>query len=105
MSEQRKPPVPAPLQVGMSSFRRFFRTRRSWLDNISARSYGMKMGEVRHPNVTVYDNVDIGRGTIIHSGAVIGADGFGYVMEHERWHKFPQVGRVEIAYSPSSPRP
>jgi UDP-3-O-[3-hydroxymyristoyl] glucosamine N-acyltransferase len=56
------------------------------------------MGEgcVLHPNVTVYDNVDIGRGTILHSGAVIGADGFGYVMEHDRWHKFPQVGRVEI---------
>ena len=27
---------------------------------------------------------------------MIGADGFGYVMEHDRWHKFPQVGRVEI---------
>jgi len=27
---------------------------------------------------------------------VIGADGFGYVMEHDRWQKFPQVGRVEI---------
>jgi UDP-3-O-[3-hydroxymyristoyl] glucosamine N-acyltransferase len=53
-------------------------------------------GAVLHPNVTVYDNVDIGRGTILHSGAVIGADGFGYVMEHDRWQKFPQVGRVEI---------
>jgi UDP-3-O-[3-hydroxymyristoyl] glucosamine N-acyltransferase len=53
-------------------------------------------GCVLHPNVTVYDNVDIGRGAILHSGAVIGADGFGYVMEHDRWHKFPQVGRVEI---------
>jgi UDP-3-O-[3-hydroxymyristoyl] glucosamine N-acyltransferase len=53
-------------------------------------------GCVLHPNVTVYDNVDIGRGSILHSGCVIGADGFGYVMENERWHKFPQVGRVEI---------
>ena len=53
-------------------------------------------GCVLRPNVTVYDNVDIGRGSILHSGCVIGADGFGYVMEHERWHKFPQVGRVEI---------
>ena len=53
-------------------------------------------GSVLHPNVTVYDNVDIGRGAVLHSGAVIGSDGFGYVMEHERWHKFPQVGRVEI---------
>ncbi|HUK18345.1 MAG TPA: UDP-3-O-(3-hydroxymyristoyl)glucosamine N-acyltransferase [Bryobacteraceae bacterium] len=51
-------------------------------------------GCVLHPNVTVYDNVDIGRGAILHSGAVIGADGFGYVMENGRWHKFPQVGRV-----------
>src|ERR1017187_2959292 len=54
-------------------------------------------GSVLHANVTVYDNVDIGRGSVLHSGCVIGADGFGYVMENERWHKFPQVGRVEIA--------
>jgi UDP-3-O-[3-hydroxymyristoyl] glucosamine N-acyltransferase len=51
-------------------------------------------GCVLHPNVTIYDNVDLGRGVILHSGTVIGADGFGYVMEHDRWHKFPQVGRV-----------
>jgi UDP-3-O-[3-hydroxymyristoyl] glucosamine N-acyltransferase len=53
-------------------------------------------GTVLHPNVTIYDNVEIGRGVIIHSGAVIGADGFGYVLQDDRWHKFPQVGRVEI---------
>jgi UDP-3-O-[3-hydroxymyristoyl] glucosamine N-acyltransferase len=53
-------------------------------------------GCVLHANVTIYDNVDIGRRTILHSGVVIGADGFGYVMEEDRWHKFPQVGRVEI---------
>ena len=53
-------------------------------------------GCVLHANVTIYDNVDIGRRTILHSGVVIGADGFGYVMEQDRWQKFPQVGRVEI---------
>jgi UDP-3-O-[3-hydroxymyristoyl] glucosamine N-acyltransferase len=53
-------------------------------------------GCVLHPNVTIYDNVDIGQRTILHSGVVIGADGFGYVMEDGRWQKFPQVGRVEI---------
>src|ERR1035441_4800640 len=53
-------------------------------------------GCVLHPNVTIYDNVDIGRRTILHSGVVIGADGFGYVMEEDRWQNFPQVGRVEI---------
>jgi UDP-3-O-[3-hydroxymyristoyl] glucosamine N-acyltransferase len=53
-------------------------------------------GCVLHANVTIYDNVDIGRGSILHAGCVIGADGFGYVMENDRYHKFPQVGRVEI---------
>ena len=53
-------------------------------------------GCVVHPNVTIYDNVDIGRRVILHAGVVIGADGFGYVMEEGRWQKFPQVGRVEI---------
>ena len=53
-------------------------------------------GCVLNPHVTIYDNVDIGRGTILHSGVVIGADGFGYVMEDDHWQKFPQVGRVEI---------
>ena len=53
-------------------------------------------GCVLHANVTIYDNVDIGRGTILHSGCVIGADGFGFVLEGDRYQKFPQVGRVEI---------
>jgi UDP-3-O-[3-hydroxymyristoyl] glucosamine N-acyltransferase len=51
---------------------------------------------VLHANVTVYDNVDIGKDSVLHSGCVIGADGFGYVMDQGRWSKFPQVGRVEI---------
>lgn len=49
-----------------------------------------------HPNVTVYDRVRIGRNAIIHSGAVIGADGFGFAREEGRYQKFPQVGTVEI---------
>jgi UDP-3-O-[3-hydroxymyristoyl] glucosamine N-acyltransferase len=32
----------------------------------------------------------------IHSGAVIGADGFGYVFADGRHHKFPQIGRVIV---------
>jgi UDP-3-O-[3-hydroxymyristoyl] glucosamine N-acyltransferase len=53
-------------------------------------------GCVLHANVTIYDNCDLGRGVIVHSGAVIGADGFGYVFDRDRYQKFPQVGRVEI---------
>jgi len=56
-------------------------------------------GSVLHPNVTVYDNVDIGRGAILHSGAVIGADGFGYVMEQGRWQKFRRWGGWRSAIS------
>ncbi|MCC6860945.1 MAG: UDP-3-O-(3-hydroxymyristoyl)glucosamine N-acyltransferase [Bryobacterales bacterium] len=47
-------------------------------------------------HVTVYDEVVIGRGVILHSGCVLGADGFGFVLEGERYQKFPQVGRVVI---------
>jgi UDP-3-O-[3-hydroxymyristoyl] glucosamine N-acyltransferase len=32
----------------------------------------------------------------VHSGAVIGADGFGMAMENGAWIKIPQVGRVVI---------
>lgn len=49
-----------------------------------------------HPNVTIYDDVEIGDRAVIHSGAVIGADGFGFVMAGDHYEKFPQVGRVSI---------
>lgn len=51
---------------------------------------------VLHANVTIYDDVEIGRRAILHSGAVIGADGFGFVEAGGRYEKFPQVGRVNI---------
>ena len=53
-------------------------------------------GCVIHPRVTIYRDVSLGNQVVLHSGCVIGADGFGYVMEREQWRKFPQVGRVEI---------
>jgi len=51
-----------------------------------------------YPNVTVYPSVRIGERVIIHSGAVLGSDGFGYVLDPATGHyeKFPQVGRLEI---------
>ena len=50
-----------------------------------------------HPRVTLYSGVKIGSRVEIHSGAVIGADGFGYAFDGERYWKFPQAGIVEIA--------
>ena len=51
-----------------------------------------------YPNVTVYPGVRLGDRVIVHSGAVLGSDGFGYVRDQAsgRYEKFPQVGRLEI---------
>ena len=49
-----------------------------------------------YPNVTVYHDCIIGSHVIVHSGAVIGADGFGIAMDEGRWLKIPQIGRVVI---------
>ncbi|MGH9498643.1 MAG: UDP-3-O-(3-hydroxymyristoyl)glucosamine N-acyltransferase [Terriglobales bacterium] len=51
-----------------------------------------------YPNVTIYPGVRLGDRVIVHSGAVLGSDGFGYVRDHAtgRHEKFPQIGRLEI---------
>jgi UDP-3-O-[3-hydroxymyristoyl] glucosamine N-acyltransferase len=49
-----------------------------------------------HPRVTIYDNVTIGDRAVLHSGCVLGADGFGFVPGPNGYQKFPQIGRVEI---------
>ncbi len=49
-----------------------------------------------YPNVTIRERCCIGRHVIIHSGAVIGSDGFGFVPYKGSHHKVPQVGGVII---------
>lgn len=53
-------------------------------------------GVYLHANVTVYFDCQIGDNTIIHSGSVIGADGFGFEYDEGQWLKVPQVGGVRI---------
>ncbi len=48
------------------------------------------------PNVTLYAQTQIGQRVRIHAGAVIGADGFGYVFDSGIHRKVPQVGQVII---------
>jgi UDP-3-O-[3-hydroxymyristoyl] glucosamine N-acyltransferase len=48
------------------------------------------------PNATVYPGVKIGKRAIIHAGAVLGGDGFGFVNERGCWYKVPQVGNLII---------
>lgn len=60
--------------------------------------HGSRIGEdaVLYPNVTIYHGVTIGARTIIHAGAVVGADGFGFRFDGTRHVKVPQIGTVEI---------
>ena len=53
-------------------------------------------GSHLHAHVTVYHDCVIGARAIIHSGAVIGADGFGLIPHAGGWRKAPQVGRVVL---------
>ncbi len=63
-------------------------------------SEGVEIGEncKVYPNVTVYPGTRIGNRVIVHSGAVLGSDGFGYVRDPEsgRHEKFPQIGKLEV---------
>lgn len=51
-----------------------------------------------YPNVTIYPGSTLGDRVIVHAGAVLGSDGFGYVRDGKTGHyeKFPQVGRLVI---------
>lgn len=53
-------------------------------------------GTVIYPQVSVYYGCRIGSRCIIHSGAVIGSDGYGFALAGGRHHKIPQVGIVRI---------
>ncbi len=49
-----------------------------------------------HASVILYPRSILGKRTLVHSGAVIGADGFGMAQDKGRWVKIPQTGRVVI---------
>lgn len=49
-----------------------------------------------NPNVTLYHGISAGRRCIIHSGAVIGADGFGFAENKGAWEKIHQLGAVKL---------
>jgi UDP-3-O-[3-hydroxymyristoyl] glucosamine N-acyltransferase len=49
-----------------------------------------------YPHVTIRERSVIGNRVILHPGAVIGSDGFGYEVRDERQQKIPQTGIVQI---------
>jgi UDP-3-O-[3-hydroxymyristoyl] glucosamine N-acyltransferase len=56
------------------------------------------VGEDSHlfPNVILYARTQVGNRVRIHSGTVVGSDGFGYVLDQGRHLKVPQIGNVVI---------
>ena len=49
-----------------------------------------------YPQVTIREYARIGNRVILHNGAVIGSDGFGYSKNGPHWSKIPQVGIVVL---------
>src|SRR5712691_5467870 len=61
---------------------------------------GVKIGRecCIFPSVTIYPGSILGDRVIVHAGAVLGSDGFGYVRDAKsgRYEKFPQLGKLVI---------
>jgi UDP-3-O-[3-hydroxymyristoyl] glucosamine N-acyltransferase len=53
-------------------------------------------GSILHAHCTIHERTQIGANCVIHSGAVIGAEGFGFVPTAEGWFKMEQSGRVVL---------
>ena len=59
---------------------------------------GVTIGEgtIVYPQVSIYFGCKIGRRCILHSGVVVGSDGYGFAFADGRHHKIPQIGIVRI---------
>lgn len=70
----------------------------SWLSPGCVLEKNVKIGANSRlfANVTVGEGCTIGDNCILHSGAVIGADGFGFVWDQDAYIKVPQLGNVII---------
>jgi len=53
-------------------------------------------GTVIEANAVIFDNSIIGKRCIVHAGAVIGSEGFGFAKDGSKWIKVPQLGRVVL---------
>jgi UDP-3-O-[3-hydroxymyristoyl] glucosamine N-acyltransferase len=71
------------------------------LGNVTiARNSAIASDTLIYPSVSIYQGTQIGKRCIIHSGVVIGADGFGFAPDFSttggEWVKIPQTGNVVI---------
>ncbi|CAA6807821.1 MAG: UDP-3-O-[3-hydroxymyristoyl] glucosamine N-acyltransferase (EC [uncultured Thiotrichaceae bacterium] len=69
--------------------------------HIGAQSYigagtHIRENSVLRPNVTLLEETKVGKNALLHSGVVIGDDGFGYAPHEGEWHHVEQVGNVVL---------
>ncbi len=48
------------------------------------------------PGVVLYERTQLGADCLVHAGAVLGSDGFGFDHDGTRWEKIPQCGHVLV---------
>lgn len=65
-------------------------------NTVICKSTKIGCGCVIYPNVTIYHDCRVGNWVTIHSGSVIGADGFGFAPNENGYDKIPQIGIVTI---------
>jgi UDP-3-O-[3-hydroxymyristoyl] glucosamine N-acyltransferase len=71
---------------------------RSVLQGLNSVGADCRLGEDVNlfPNVALYARTEVGNRVRIHSGTVVGSDGFGYVLDNGTHRKVPQIGNVII---------
>jgi UDP-3-O-[3-hydroxymyristoyl] glucosamine N-acyltransferase len=73
---------------------------RTWIGAGCVIGTGVVIGQESkiYPRVSIYPGTHIGDRVVVHAGAVLGSDGFGYVRDPAsgRYEKFPQLGRLDI---------
>jgi UDP-3-O-[3-hydroxymyristoyl] glucosamine N-acyltransferase len=71
---------------------------RSWIESHSVVGAGGRLGSDVHlyPGVTIYSGTTLGNRVLVHAGARLGSDGFGYVFRNGIHDKIPHIGRCIV---------
>lgn len=70
----------------------------AWIGPLCVIEQGASVGadSILHSRISVGERCHIGSRAVVHSGVVIGADGFGFAPDNGVWEKIEQLGAVQI---------